>query len=275
MDIRIRVVIIYLSVFILTLIATYNLQNNALKYPELFTQEQDDLLWAKLFFWMLIAAGIMLLILKTKYSSILIKLIEFFIVFSSVAMLGFSLSLPLLDKGSLEFGVFTGILASFLRIRGMKRNEIAILSTAGVASMLGYSLSPISSLWLLLILAVYDYIAVFKTGHMKVLARELSKKETTFSVKETQKVVVNGKVREEFMEIGTGDLLVPSLVASSFLKAGVIYFLLTVIGTYFGLILLSRDLVTKKKILPALPYLLSGILLFILLGFVLNTFIFK
>ena len=276
MSIQLRFVVIYLSVFLLSIIASTNLSKYYFVVPEspenVLAEYNND--WAFMFVWIILGAVLMYSIIKSPFSKVLIKLIELTIVFTATSLLLYSFLLPLLEEQSYTIGIMGGLIVVLLRMLGKYRNEIATLSTAGVAALLGFGLTPLSSLMLMGALAVYDYIAVFKTKHMQVLARELNKEETTFSIKEKEKRVVDGKVKEEFIEMGTGDLLIPALVASSFAKVSFLYSFSTIVGTFIGFSILLFTLKRYQKILPAIPFLFIGIMLSLAMFILLDSLYF-
>jgi presenilin-like A22 family membrane protease len=151
--------------------------------------------------------------------------------------------------------------------------------TIGVGSigMLGISLSISLVIVLLVGLAIYDAISVYKTKHMIDLAdtvvglklpvilvipkiREYSLLKETKSLKEKLK---DGEEREAFF-MGLGDVIIPGfLVVSAFhniASNGLLVALSVMVGTLFGFALLMT-VVVKGKTQAGLPYLCSGAIL--------------
>lgn len=108
-------------------------------------------------------------------------------------------------------------------------NFVGILVGAGVASILGISLWILPMLILLIALAIYDAISVYKTKHMISLADAVTEqhlpvlmvfpKDEGYSFKEQKGIKADldsGKEREA-MFIGLGDIVIPgALVVSAF-----------------------------------------------------------
>jgi presenilin-like A22 family membrane protease len=108
-------------------------------------------------------------------------------------------------------------------------NSVGVLMGAGVASILGISLWILPMFILLIALAVYDAISVYKTKHMISLADAVTEqhlpvlmvfpKEEGYSFKEQKGIkqeLDSGKEREA-MFIGLGDIVIPgALVVSAF-----------------------------------------------------------
>lgn len=160
-----------------------------------------------------------------------------------------------------------------------------ILIVVGVTAMFGISLSIFLVIVLLVGLASYDAISVYKTKHMIDLAdtvfdlklptilvipkfRGYSLIKETKSLKEKLK---DGDERDAFV-IGLGDFVFPGiLVASTFhniTSNGLLIALSVMLGTLFGFVALMRR-VNKGNPQAGLPYLCSGAIL----GYVVSSYI--
>jgi len=152
-----------------------------------------------------------------------------------------------------------------------------IMVGAGAIAIMGISLSIFLVIVLLVGLAIYDAISVYRTKHMIDLAdtvlylklpvilvipkiRGYSLLEETKSLKEKLK---EDEKREAFF-MGLGDVVIPGfLVASTFHNIagnGLVIALSVMFGTLFGFILLMRAVITGKP-QAGLPYLCSGAIL--------------
>lgn len=152
-----------------------------------------------------------------------------------------------------------------------------IIVGIGSIAMLGISLSIFLVIVLLIGLAVYDTISVYKTKHMIDLAdtvlelklpimlvipkiRHYSLIKETKSLKEKLK---DGEERNAFI-VGLGDIVIPGiLVASTFhniTSNGLLIALSVMLGTLFGFTVLMV-LVVKGKPQAGLPCLCSGAIL--------------
>ena len=160
-----------------------------------------------------------------------------------------------------------------------------ILIGVGVTAMFGISLSIFLVIILLIGLALYDAISVYRTKHMIDLAdtvldlklptiliipkfRGYSLIKETKSLKEKLK---DGEERDAFV-MGLGDFVFPGiLVASTFhniTSNGLLIALSVMLGTLFGFMALMRP-VSKGKPQAGLPYLCSGAIL----GYVVSSYI--
>lgn len=140
-------------------------------------------------------------------------------------------------------------------------NFSAFLLSVGIATMFGISLAPLPAIVLLVILAVYDAVSVYKTKHMISLAESVSR------VNAPMLFVIPW--RGEKMMIGVGDIVIPAILAVSaqkFLDAPVVAFvkipaLFTILGGTFGLLFLIYLVEKKRGAHAGLPFINSGAIL--------------
>ncbi|WP_410507877.1 presenilin family intramembrane aspartyl protease PSH [Methanosarcina hadiensis] len=158
---------------------------------------------------------------------------------------------------------------------------LGVCIAGGVSALLGISLSPIPVVVLLILLAVYDAISVYKTKHMITMAEGIMDlklpilfiipKHRDYSfVKETFK---EGEKREAFF-MGLGDAVMPTLLvvsANVFIENGGLSYpvLGAVLGTLAGHIILSI-VVMKGKPQAGLPFLNTGAILGFFAGVLLS-----
>jgi presenilin-like A22 family membrane protease len=150
-----------------------------------------------------------------------------------------------------------------------------------VASIFGISLAILPVLLLLLLLAVYDAIAVYRTKHMITLAEGvLSQRAPILFVVPRRRgysfiqegVTIGSEEERGAFIIGMGDLIMPSILVVSaqvFLKAGGGFLSAPVLGamagSVAGLLFLLRA-VGKGKPQAGLPPLNAGTIAGFLLG---------
>lgn len=158
---------------------------------------------------------------------------------------------------------------------------LGICIAGGVSALLGISLSIIPVVVLLILLAVYDAISVYKTKHMIVMAEGVMDlklpllfiipKNSNYSfIKESFK---EGEKREAFF-MGLGDAVMPTLLvvsANVFLENGGFSYpvLGAMLGTLVGHVFLSI-LVMRGKPQAGLPFLNSGAILGFFAGVLLS-----
>jgi len=208
-------------------------------------------------------------------------------------------ALILISTGSMTFYVFYPLLSVAISESGalglslaaavvlvvmlVKYPEWYVLDVCGVVvgsgatAMMGISLSIFLVIVLLVGLAIYDAIAVYKTKHMIDLAdtvldlklpvllvipklRKYSLLKQNIGLKEKLK---EEEERDAFF-IGLGDIIMPGiLVASTFYNLGgfgLTVALSVMLGTLFGFVILMKS-VSSGKPQAGLPYLCTGAIL--------------
>ncbi len=155
--------------------------------------------------------------------------------------------------------IILALLITYLRLvypENLVSLDLAAITTLlGVGPALGVSLGLIPALVLLALLAVYDYISVFKTKHMVTLAKGVMKENLAFMAA----VPIDGRV----FHIGGGDIVIPMMTAVSILSSdGITAAIISLVGGLLGLTILIAYLSKHKgKIMPALPPIAMGMLL--------------
>jgi len=149
----------------------------------------------------------------------------------------------------------------------------ALLLAAGITSIFGISLEPLPVIVLLVILAVYDFISVYKTGHMVNLADSITKMKIPmlFVIPLSRNLNLDNMVesRNKAVFMGVGDAVIPNILVIStqvFTDSPYIGFikisaLLTLIGGILGLISLIYMVEKREGAHPGLPFLNSGVIL--------------
>ena len=164
-------------------------------------------------------------------------------------------------------------------------DAVGLSVAAGVTAILGISFAILPALVLLIGLAVYDAISVYKTKHMVTLADAAATQRLPIMIviprtrrysflrqKSLKEQLASGEEREA-MFMGLGDVIIPGiLVVSSFMylanransvlgiAGNLIVALLTIAGTLVGFAVLMR-FVMKGNPQAGLPLLNSGAIL--------------
>ena len=231
------------------------IQTGEIEPRGIITDNPDDVENALyLFVAILVFTGFFLLMLKLYKGPALFKILEAIVVFSA-SWIVFSVFLP-----SVAF--MLAILLVAVRIAIPKnilfRNASSIISVAGIGALIGISLGVVPVLIFLVLLSVYDFIAVFKTKHMVTLAKNISKKNLAFTF-----AIPSKKLKHQF-ELGTGDMVMPLMFAVSVMSAsalkGISYpnylvpVTLILLGSLVGLLwTINYSSKHVGKALPALP----------------------
>lgn len=243
----------------------------------------DDPLNA-LFFIFYILLGAVMVILAARFfrGAMFFQLLEVMVVASASSIVFFAICLSLgLDffLALLIGGIFGLALAVVKFFLERVKNAAAIISSAGVGALFGFSLGFFPTAVFIILLSAYDYIAVFKTKHMIEMARVLSTRQLSFAVtakdvparkpKEKREIYVERAMREgERLDLGTGDLSVPVMISVSAYTLGangLLYSLAAAIGSTVSLYLMLKFVSKQKVFLPALPPICLGGMLALLI----------
>jgi len=252
------------------------------------TQEPDNPLNALFFLgYVLVGAGMVLLLAKYYKGMLLFQLIEACVIFGSSSIVFYALIYQFFHTGILMTMLYSALLALALVLAknylGGFKNVAAVVSSAGVGAIFGFSFGFIPALLTCLLISAYDYVAVFKTRHMVTLAKELSTRQLSFTVtakkvparreKETDvQYVARAQKEGERLDLGTGDLAVPLMLAvSAYGLGGALPSLAVAAGSTIALAIMLKFVYEKKVFLPAMPPIclggVLGLLIFKLAGF--------
>jgi len=193
-----------------------------------------------LFVLVILATGLLLMFYRLFGTQVLRK----FLFGLELLFLGTSTAYIL---GAFNMPVYPAVLAPMLRL--VLKEKALNASTAfisGVAAgMVGKSMNPSDAALFLLIMAVYDYVAVFGTGHMKSLARAVVPGLMDSSVG-----VPTGRY-----SLGSGDVAIPAILVSAMAKVSPKYGIAMTLSALFGLCLLILYSRKRPEMLPALPFI--------------------
>jgi presenilin-like A22 family membrane protease len=206
------------------------------------------------------------LLLHRLHISLLFTLLEITVISTTTSIFIYAFIKPVLvaTLESMVVAIGLAILFAILKQFFHKlKNLAAITSSAGAGAVFGFTFGFTNALIFLLILAIYDYVSVYKTKHMITMANEIVKRDMAFTISAEHTYPFGKKAR---LDLGTGDISLPimaevsayaiSPVLSAFVLGGAIA------GTLFVLYVAWRH----KCVLPALPPIAAGIFLFSLIA---------
>ena len=276
----ISILLLFLAAQVLGLFVGSTLVQQAQIYPEFEALNvapagADSAASALLFIaYVLVGATVLLLLMKFYKGMLLFKLMEAAIVFTasyivfSILLLAFGIpyyvGLSILLSASLAAAKFF--------LKGLK-NLVAVIASAGVGAIFGFSLDPVPAIAFMVGLSLYDIWAVFGTRHMIVMARELGGRNLAFSVgaESIEKVRVpvplspkeirmgtpqkfKEETRRSSLELGTGDIAIPLMLAVSASKTGSLLAPFAIIAaSTLALYFVLWYVLEKRAFLPALP----------------------
>jgi presenilin-like A22 family membrane protease len=223
--------------------------------------------------YMVFAAAFMLVVLRYYKGKLLFQLLEYGLIATSAEVFGAAF-IPQYDI----YIVVASIAARFLFPQ--LQTFLLLFSSIIVGSVLGASLDFFPVAVFAVLLAAYDYIAVFRTKHMVELAKGLTEREAAFSIKiGVSPIAKKGKEQKTMtaapaqpapstrnsIELGLGDFLIGVMLSVAALKIGTFpsfgYGLASVIGASAGLATMFIYLEKKGGFFPAVPPIAAGSLL--------------
>jgi len=171
------------------------------------------------------------------------------------------------------------VIFRFIYPRIWTQNIIIIIGISGVAASLGVNMNPIFVIIILVLLSLYDIIAVYKTRHMVNLFKGMAEKGAVLALIIPKSIllwkdkftIIKNKNRNEFIFLGTGDIALPLFFAASAFSSGLDVSVAIIIGAVIGLVVDHIFFVTQKekKAIPALP----AIAFFAIAGYVVSFYL--
>lgn len=221
-------------------------------------EDPSDPLNSMIYF-LAILAFTALILLTIKFKKFIVFLI-YFITFVTI----YYILTPFLQFFSILIATFI-VLILIKKPNWVVINISAILLSSGIAAMFGISLEPIPAIILLLVLAIYDFVAVHKTKHMIKLA------DTVAEIRAPILFEIPFKGERAYM--GLGDVIIPSILIVSAQRFSepqyILFFKVSAFTTLlFSLValLLLVILVEKRGVAAGLPVINSGAVLGFIVG---------
>ncbi len=220
------------------------------------------------------------LLLVTALIVVLLRLVHgrfLFTLFFSLAMfVGVWFFADIFFPAPFSLLIATGLLVlRYVMPRVFVQNLLVIVGVTGVAISLGVALPWRTLLVVMLILAVYDIVAVYWTGHMVMMMKGLLARGVIFAAvlpenpRGSTERLDRIAPHEGFALIGTGDLALPATFVASIATVDIARAIFVAIGALFGfalttIIFLGPD---RSKPMPALPPIVLGAILGLLVSF--------
>jgi len=154
----------------------------------------------------------------------------------------------------------------------LNQNLLMIFSLAGIGASIGLTLKPEAVILILIILSIYDFIAVYKTKHMVKIAKDMMETGTILGLvfpfeplgflKSTKEIKPG---EGKFLVLGGGDVALPLIFSVSLIRFGILKPFLVALFSLLGffanfLIFLFQK---ERRAIPALPL----ISLFLIIGY--------
>ena len=212
--------------------------------------------------------------------AVFIAAVALFLIFSSrfkkVARFSFKLFLALVvfsGAGSVASSILGTpwdlyatilVIMAFLFIRNVLIHNLGIiLGVAGIGSVLGLALTPKTVVITMVALSFYDIVAVYVTKHMVKMAKAMMESGATFGFIIPSRLSgfflhrgeATAQIGDQFMVLGSGDIGLPVVLASSVARYSVQAAI--VVGIFSSLGLLATHLIfvnqKERKPMAALP----------------------
>lgn len=263
-----------------------------LKNYDLIAFENPESVWNPIYYvaLLIVFTGALLVIIKYNVRW-LIQVIMGLAILSTLVYVLFGLAVllapaldPLLAAGA--SAVVSVLLTALLILypEWFVIDLVGVLVAAGASALFGVSLAIIPTLILLVLLAVYDYISVYKTKHMIKLAEGVMDlkmpimfvmpRRWGYSFVRAKGLPPEGGEREAYF-MGLGDAVMPTMLAVSanaFLSVPRVLGFVNIpalgalVGTLVSYVALMYIVVELKKPQAGLPFLCTGSIVGFLLG---------
>ena len=223
--------------------------------------------------YILVGAAFMILMIRLvkKYEAFFV-LMEFMLVSTASSIVFYAFIRLLLGMEISTFAaVAMGLAFALLKtIRPSFKNAAAIFATAGAGVIFGISLGLLPLIIFLVFLSIYDFLAVFKTKHMVEMANFVVKRELAFTV--TARVPTAKPGEKKRIDLGTGDMIAPIMLEVSAMTFNPVATLFVFAGAVVSFSIFLALVWKKKMVLPALPPIVLGMVVFLLAGFVIGAY---
>lgn len=208
-------------------------------------------------------AGVVMFILLTsrykKFGRVSYRLFLILVVFSGTQIvMGSFLAQPV------DLWAALLITSAFVFLRNVLSHNVGvILGIAGIGSVLGLAISPKTAVVLMVAMSFYDIIAVYVTKHMLRMAKDMMEAGATFGFIIPSRVsgflynknLAQTEVGDRFMILGSGDIGLPVILASSVVRSSLSGGIVVAIFSLAGLFITHLIFVNQKERKPmaALP----------------------
>ena len=244
--------------------------------------QNPESMWNPVYFFILIIGFTALILVVLKFGG---KKLVYIIMLGAVAITMYYVMSVLVPYGLIPLGLTLALtLLLYKYPEWYIIDATGLIVGGGAAAIFGISLGILPVLLLMIILAVYDAISVYKTKHMVSLAESVVDlrlpilfvlpRKRDYSLLRAQNKEREGKSElEEAFFMGLGDAIIPSvLVVSAFVKyASPLPALGALIGTLVGYGVLSR-FAGRGKPHAGLPLLNSGAIIGFVIGYLIAVY---
>lgn len=201
------------------------------------------------------------LLLSRLHISLLFTMLEIAVISATSSIFFYAVLKPFLADtlDSMVFAIIAALVFALLKqfFHSLK-NIAAMVSSAGAGAVFGFTFSFTAALFFLLLLALYDYISVYKTKHMVAMANEIVKRDMAFTISAEHVYPFGKKSR---LDLGTGDISLPIMVEVAAYSISPVLSLFAFGGAVIGALFVLFIAWKRHTVLPALPPIALGIFL--------------
>ncbi len=208
-------------------------------------------------FYILIGVAVFLMLIRLRIG-ILFTLLEVMVVSATSSVFFYSLVRPFIADAvsATAAAAALGLALAFAKLlRPQLKNIAAIAASIGAGAAFGFSFSFAAAMLFMLLMAAYDYLAVFRTKHMVHMAKEIVKRNLSFTITSVQKMP-SGKVSR--MDLGTGDIALPIMVEVSAFAVHPGLAVASFLGALAGVGTVLFYAWKNRTLLPAIPFIAGG-----------------
>ncbi len=200
---------------------------------------------------------IFLAVRKNRVSQVFFRIFFWLVVFSGSQALFFAFVPPF-------WALIAAVLLVVLMVKVSRvwlQNLGVVLGVAGIGLVVGLSLTPLTAVFILAILSVYDIVAVYFTGHMVKMAEGMIRAQAIFGLvipsenSGFKEKMADIKPGEQFMILGSGDVALPLILISSLTRISSVQAWFVAGFAVLGLLITHLLFVSQKQRRPmaALP----------------------
>ncbi len=248
----VKLLVLYTIVEISALFIASMLLHQPIPFASKTTASVNSGVGTVVVFLVMIILSAIILVLCFKYvkSRLVYKVISFATVFLTLSVscyaIGYWAFGSMVLAMMFSFIISTTCALIFISYEGF-HNTLVAASCVGAAAILGLTIPPLYAMLLLLLVAVYDFAAVFITKHMRTLAKGVIDERMPYFI------ALRGEKRG--LMLGTGDIVLPILVAVAFFFVNPIMGAVLVLSNLAAIGLMFAVLQLKGKVmLPAIPF---------------------
>ncbi|VVC03501.1 Signal-peptide peptidase, presenilin aspartyl protease [Candidatus Bilamarchaeum dharawalense] len=239
------------------------------------TNNADDPMNAVFFILYILLGAVVMVLLIRKFTlfPIVFRAMEFLMIASASSIAIYALLRMVFDYDvSTSAAIILSLIFSALRLKyPALKNAAAIMATAGVGTIFGVSLGLVPLILFLIFLSIYDFLAVFKTKHMVEMANFVVQKDFAFTVTAKAPPEKMGQ-KEQRIDLGTGDMIAPVMLEVATMAWNPVATVFVFIGAVVSFGLFIGFVYKKKMVLPALPPIVAGMVVSLLLGMLLGFY---